>query len=160
MNSDSISISCFAETAPQISVATPQMSPNTVKRTGPRLLLIPVQQGSPALRPVSNPQLQGHRMVLQPVRSPSGMNLFRHPSGQIVQLLPLHQIRGSNTQPNLQPVMFRNPGIKLEIFLMSFVFVGGWGLCRLFTFARQVLYHLSYTPASFSSVESVDCMVY
>ncbi|XP_073921822.1 MAX gene-associated protein isoform X3 [Castor canadensis] len=105
------------ETAPQISVATPQMSPNTVKRTGPRLLLIPVQQGSPALRPVSNPQLQGHRMVLQPVRSPSGMNLFRHPSGQIVQLLPLHQIRGSNTQPNLQPVMFRNPGSVVGIRL-------------------------------------------
>uniref|UniRef100_A0A8C0JW38 MAX gene-associated protein n=1 Tax=Canis lupus dingo TaxID=286419 RepID=A0A8C0JW38_CANLU len=59
------------ENAPQIPVATPQVSPNTVKRTGPRLLLIPVQQGSPTLRPVPNTQLQGHRMVLQPVRSPS-----------------------------------------------------------------------------------------
>lgn len=97
-------------------MTTPQISPNNVKRTGPRLLLIPVQQGSPTLRPVQNPQLPGQRMVLQPVRSPSGMNLFRHPNGQIVQLLPLHQIRGSNTQPSLQPVVFRNPGIKLEIF--------------------------------------------
>uniref|UniRef100_A0A8D2AMU2 MAX gene-associated protein n=1 Tax=Sciurus vulgaris TaxID=55149 RepID=A0A8D2AMU2_SCIVU len=105
------------ENSPQIPVATPQISPNTVKRTGPRLLLIPVQQGSPTLRPVPNPQLQGHRMVLQPVRSPSGMNLFRHPNGQIVQLLPLHQIRGSNTQPNLQPVMFRNPGSVMGIRL-------------------------------------------
>lgn len=103
-------------------MTTPQISPNNVKRTGPRLLLIPVQQGSPTLRPVQNPQLPGQRMVLQPVRSPSGMNLFRHPNGQIVQLLPLHQIRGSNTQPSLQPVVFRNPGIKLEIFLMGFVF--------------------------------------
>lgn len=51
------------------------------------------------------------------------MNLFRHPNGQIVQLLPLHQLRGSNTQPNLQPVMFRNPGIALEIFPMGFSFV-------------------------------------
>uniref|UniRef100_A0A8C9M923 MAX gene-associated protein n=1 Tax=Panthera tigris altaica TaxID=74533 RepID=A0A8C9M923_PANTA len=59
------------ENAPQIPVATPQVSPNTVKRTGPRLLLIPVQQGSPTLRPAPNTQLQGHRMVLQPVRSPS-----------------------------------------------------------------------------------------
>uniref|UniRef100_A0A2I3HWU9 MAX gene-associated protein n=1 Tax=Nomascus leucogenys TaxID=61853 RepID=A0A2I3HWU9_NOMLE len=59
------------ENAAQIPVATPQVSPNTVKRAGPRLLLIPVQQGSPTLRPVSNTQLQGHRMVLQPVRSPS-----------------------------------------------------------------------------------------
>ncbi|XP_031524670.1 MAX gene-associated protein isoform X9 [Papio anubis] len=108
------------ENAAQIPVATPQVSPNTVKRAGPRLLLIPVQQGSPTLRPVSNTQLQGHRMVLQPVRSPSGMNLFRHPNGQIVQLLPLHQLRGSNTQPNLQPVMFRNPGIKL--FFMTVMF--------------------------------------
>ncbi|XP_054986535.1 MAX gene-associated protein isoform X7 [Sorex araneus] len=105
------------ENAPQIPVTTPQVSPNTVKRTGPRLLLIPVQQGSPNLRPVSNTQVQGQRMVLQPVRSPSGMNLFRHPNGQIVQLLPLHQLRGSNTQPNLQPVMFRNPGSVVGIRL-------------------------------------------
>ncbi|KAM5240775.1 MAX gene-associated protein isoform 15-T29 [Hipposideros larvatus] len=105
------------ENAPQIPVATPQVSPNPVKRSGPRLLLIPVQQGSPTLRPVSNTQLPGHRMVLQPIRSPSGMNLFRHPNGQIVQLLPLHQLRGSNTQPNLQPVMFRNPGSVMGIRL-------------------------------------------
>uniref|UniRef100_A0A8D0SKS6 MAX dimerization protein MGA n=1 Tax=Sus scrofa TaxID=9823 RepID=A0A8D0SKS6_PIG len=105
------------ENAPQIPVATPQVSPNAVKRTGPRLLLIPVQQGSPTLRPVPNTQVQGHRMVLQPVRSPSGMNLFRHPNGQIVQLLPLHQLRGSNSQPNLQPVMFRNPGSVMGIRL-------------------------------------------
>ncbi|XP_053449472.1 MAX gene-associated protein isoform X3 [Nycticebus coucang] len=105
------------ENAPHIPVATSQVSANTVKRPGPRLLLIPVQQGPPTLRPVPNTQLQGHRMVLQPVRSPSGMNLFRHPNGQIVQLLPLHQIRGSNTQPNLQPVMFRNPGSVMGIRL-------------------------------------------
>ncbi|XP_076785639.1 MAX gene-associated protein isoform X7 [Arvicanthis niloticus] len=105
------------ENAPQIPVTTPQISPNNVKRTGPRLLLIPVQQGSPTLRPIQNPQLQGQRMVLQPVRSPSGMNLFRHPNGQIVQLLPLHQIRGSNTQPSLQPVVFRNPGSVVGIRL-------------------------------------------
>ncbi|XP_008046617.1 MAX gene-associated protein isoform X1 [Carlito syrichta] len=105
------------ENAAQIPVATSQVSPNTVKRAGPRLLLIPVQQGSPTLRPVPNTQLQGHRMVLQPIRSPSGMNLFRHPNGQIVQLLPLHQLRGSNTQPNLQPVMFRNPGSVVGIRL-------------------------------------------
>nr|XP_021503274.1 MAX gene-associated protein isoform X5 [Meriones unguiculatus] len=105
------------ENASQIPVTTSQISPNTVKRTGPRLLLIPVQQGSPTLRPISNPQLQGQRMVLQPVRSPSGMNLFRHPNGQIVQLLPLHQIRGSNTQPSLQPVVFRNPGSVVGIRL-------------------------------------------
>uniref|UniRef100_A0A8C2MLQ7 MAX gene-associated protein n=1 Tax=Cricetulus griseus TaxID=10029 RepID=A0A8C2MLQ7_CRIGR len=105
------------ENSTQNPVTTPQMSPNSVKRTGPRLLLIPVQQGSPTLRPIPNPQLQGQRMVLQPVRSPSGMNLFRHPSGQIVQLLPLHQIRGSNTQPSLQPVVFRNPGSVVGIRL-------------------------------------------
>ncbi|XP_066199840.1 MAX gene-associated protein isoform X7 [Saccopteryx leptura] len=105
------------ENASHVPVATPQVSPNTVKRAGPRLLLIPVQQGSPTVRPVSNTQLPGHRMVLQPIRSPSGMNLFRHPNGQIVQLLPLHQLRSSNTQPNLQPVMFRNPGSVMGIRL-------------------------------------------
>nr|KAF6501390.1 MAX dimerization protein MGA [Molossus molossus] len=65
------------ENAPQISVATPQVSSNPVKRAGPRL----------------------------------------HPNGQIVQLLPLHQLRSSNTQPNLQPVMFRNPGSVMGIRL-------------------------------------------
>ncbi|KAM8783908.1 MAX gene-associated protein isoform 8-T11 [Rhynchonycteris naso] len=105
------------ENASHIPVATSQVSPNPVKRAGPRLLLIPVQQGSPTVRPVSNTQVPGHRMVLQPIRSPSGMNLFRHPNGQIVQLLPLHQLRSSNTQPNLQPVMFRNPGSVMGIRL-------------------------------------------
>uniref|UniRef100_A0A452DZP5 MAX gene-associated protein n=1 Tax=Capra hircus TaxID=9925 RepID=A0A452DZP5_CAPHI len=66
------------ENAPQIPVAPAQVSPNTVKRPGPRLL---------------------------------------HPNGQIVQLLPLHQLRGSNNQPNLQPVMFRNPGSVMGIRL-------------------------------------------
>ncbi|KAL1785998.1 MAX protein-associated protein isoform X1 [Sigmodon hispidus] len=66
------------ENTPQIPVTTPQISPNNVKRTGPRLL---------------------------------------HPNGQIVQLLPLHQIRGSNTQPSLQPVVFRNPGSVVGIRL-------------------------------------------
>uniref|UniRef100_A0A8C2MPE1 MAX gene-associated protein n=1 Tax=Cricetulus griseus TaxID=10029 RepID=A0A8C2MPE1_CRIGR len=66
------------ENSTQNPVTTPQMSPNSVKRTGPRLL---------------------------------------HPSGQIVQLLPLHQIRGSNTQPSLQPVVFRNPGSVVGIRL-------------------------------------------
>ncbi|XP_040602011.1 MAX gene-associated protein isoform X3 [Mesocricetus auratus] len=110
-------VSQRSENTPQNPVTTPQISPNSMKRTGPRLLLIPVQQGSPTLRPIPNPQLQGQRMVLQPVRSPSGMNLFRHPNGQIVQLLPLHQIRGSNTQPSLQPVVFRNPGSVVGIRL-------------------------------------------
>ncbi|XP_045144150.1 MAX gene-associated protein isoform X7 [Echinops telfairi] len=105
------------DNTPQIPVATSQVSPNPVKRAGPRLLLIPVQQGSPTVRPAPNTQLTGQRMVLQPVRSPSGMNLFRHPNGQIVQLLPLHQLRGSNSQPNLQPVMFRNPGSVVGIRL-------------------------------------------
>ncbi|XP_027725702.1 MAX gene-associated protein isoform X7 [Vombatus ursinus] len=106
------------ENAPQIPVATSPVSPSPEKRAGPRLLLIPVQQGSPGLRPLQNMQLvQGQRMLLQPVRSPSGMNLFRHPNGQIVQLVPLQQVRGSSTQPNLQPVMLRNPGSAVGIRL-------------------------------------------
>ncbi|KAM9067917.1 MAX gene-associated protein isoform X1 [Sarcophilus harrisii] len=106
------------ENAPQIPVATSPVSPSPEKRAGPRLLLIPVQQGSPGLRPLQNMQLvQGQRMLLQPVRSPSGMNLFRHPNGQIVQLVPLQQVRGANTQPNLQPVMLRNPGSAVGIRL-------------------------------------------
>ncbi|XP_032649757.1 MAX gene-associated protein isoform X3 [Chelonoidis abingdonii] len=101
----------------QTATASPQgLSSGTEKRGGPRLLLIPVQQGSPALRPLHNVQLaQGHRMILQPLRSPGGVNLFRHPNGQIIQLVPLHQLRAAGTQSNIQPVMFRNPGSVVGI---------------------------------------------
>ncbi|XP_038261035.1 MAX gene-associated protein isoform X8 [Dermochelys coriacea] len=103
----------------QTTTASPQgLSSGTEKRVGPRLLLIPVHQGSPALRPLHNVQLaQGHRMILQPLRSPGGVNLFRHPNGQIIQLVPLHQLRAGGTPSNIQPVMFRNPGSVVGIRL-------------------------------------------
>ncbi|XP_061199526.1 MAX gene-associated protein isoform X2 [Neopsephotus bourkii] len=97
---------------------TSQMSPGTEKRVGPRLLLIPVHQTSPALRPLNSMQLaQRQRMVLQPLRNPGGMNLFRHPNGQIIQLVPLQQFRATGAQTNVQPVMFRNPGSVVGIRL-------------------------------------------
>ncbi|XP_059675228.1 MAX gene-associated protein isoform X2 [Gavia stellata] len=104
---------------PQAVSKTPQkMSPGTEKRVGPRLLLIPVHQTSPALRPLNNTQLaQRQRMILQPLRSPGGVNLFRHPNGQIIQLVPLHQFRAAGAQPSVQPVMFRNPGSVVGIRL-------------------------------------------
>ncbi|XP_014805782.1 PREDICTED: MAX gene-associated protein [Calidris pugnax] len=108
------------DAAPQATSTTPQkMSPGTEKRVGPRLLLIPVHQTSPALRPLNNnTQLaQRQRMVLQPLRSPGAVNLFRHPNGQIIQLVPLHQFRAAGAQPSVQPVMFRNPGSVVGIRL-------------------------------------------
>ncbi|XP_019374599.1 PREDICTED: MAX gene-associated protein isoform X6 [Gavialis gangeticus] len=106
------------DAAPLTTTANPQGLPSgTEKRVGPRLLLIPVQ-GAPPLRPLHNVQLaQGQRMVLQPLRSPGGVNLFRHPNGQIIQLVPLHQLRAAGTQPNVQPVMVRNPGSVVGIQL-------------------------------------------
>uniref|UniRef100_A0A8D0F0I5 MAX gene-associated protein n=1 Tax=Strix occidentalis caurina TaxID=311401 RepID=A0A8D0F0I5_STROC len=107
------------DATPQAISKTPQkMSPGTEKRIGPRLLLIPVHQTSPALRPLNNTQLaQRQRMVLQPLRSPGAVNLFRHPNGQIIQLVPLHQVRAAGAQPSVQPVMFRNPGSIVGIRL-------------------------------------------
>ncbi|XP_026704894.1 MAX gene-associated protein isoform X5 [Athene cunicularia] len=107
------------DTTPQAISKNPQkMSPGTEKRIGPRLLLIPVHQTSPALRPLNNTQLsQRQRMVLQPLRSPGAVNLFRHPNGQIIQLVPLHQVRAAGAQPSVQPVMFRNPGSIVGIRL-------------------------------------------
>ncbi|KAM6254647.1 MAX gene-associated protein isoform 5-T7 [Spheniscus humboldti] len=107
------------DATPQAVSKTPQkMSPGTEKRVGPRLLLIPVHQTSPALRPLNNTQLaQRQRMILQPLRSPGGVNLFRHPNGQIIQLVPLHQFRAAGAQPSVQPVMFRNPGSVVGIRL-------------------------------------------
>uniref|UniRef100_A0A8C4UJE7 MAX gene-associated protein n=1 Tax=Falco tinnunculus TaxID=100819 RepID=A0A8C4UJE7_FALTI len=107
------------DATPQAVSKTPQkMSPGAEKRVGPRLLLIPVHQTSPALRPLNNMQLaQRQRMILQPLRSPGGVNLFRHPNGQIIQLVPLHQFRAAGAQPSVQPVMFRNPGSVVGIRL-------------------------------------------
>ncbi|KAM6131434.1 MAX gene-associated protein isoform 2-T3 [Pterocles gutturalis] len=107
------------DAAPQAVSKTPQkMSPGAEKRVGPRLLLIPVHQTSPALRPLNNtPLAQRQRMVLQPLRSPGGVNLFRHPNGQIIQLVPLHQVRAAGAQPSVQPVIFRNPGSVVGIRL-------------------------------------------
>ncbi|XP_065491281.1 MAX gene-associated protein isoform X4 [Caloenas nicobarica] len=107
------------DATPQAPSTTPQqMSPGTEKRVGPRLLLIPVHQTSPALRPLNNTQLaQRQRMILQPLRSPGGVNLFRHPNGQIIQLVPLQQFRAAGAQPSVQPVMFRNPGSVVGIRL-------------------------------------------
>ncbi|XP_010143037.1 PREDICTED: MAX gene-associated protein [Buceros rhinoceros silvestris] len=109
------------DATPQAVSKTPQkMSPGTEKRVGPRLLLIPVHQTSPALRLLNNTQLaQRQRMILQPLRSPGGVNLFRHPNGQIIQLVPLHQFRATGTQPSVQPVMLRNPGSVVGIRLPS-----------------------------------------
>ncbi|XP_025889181.1 MAX gene-associated protein isoform X3 [Nothoprocta perdicaria] len=108
------------DAVPQATTKTPpKMSPGAEKRIGgPRLLLIPVHQTSPALRPLNNVQLPPRqRMVLQPLRSPGGVNLFRHPNGQIIQLVPLQQFRAAGAQPSTPPVVFRNPGSVVGIRL-------------------------------------------
>ncbi|XP_072193775.1 MAX gene-associated protein isoform X3 [Excalfactoria chinensis] len=109
--------------AQALNKTPPKIPPATEKRVGPRLLLIPVPQTSPALRPLNNVQLpQKQRMILQPLRSPGGVNLFRHPNGQIIQLVPLQHFRAPGAQPGAQPnmqqpAMFRNPGSVVGIRL-------------------------------------------
>uniref|UniRef100_A0A803WGQ1 MAX gene-associated protein n=1 Tax=Ficedula albicollis TaxID=59894 RepID=A0A803WGQ1_FICAL len=107
------------DAVPQAASKTPpKIAPGTDKRVGPRLLLIPVHQTPSALRPLNNTQVaQRQRMVLQPLRSPGAMNLFRHPNGQIIQLVPLQQVRAAGAQPSVQPVMLRNPGSVVGIRL-------------------------------------------
>ncbi|XP_066486947.1 MAX gene-associated protein isoform X3 [Tiliqua scincoides] len=102
------------------ATSPPGLSPGAEKRMGPRLLLIPVHQGSPTLRPAQNiqpSQGQGKRMILQPLRNPGGVNLYRHPNGQIIQLVPLHQFQPTRFQPSLSPVAFRSPGPVVGIQL-------------------------------------------
>ncbi|XP_023783944.1 MAX gene-associated protein isoform X3 [Cyanistes caeruleus] len=107
------------DAVPQAASKTPpKIAPGTDKRVGPRLLLIPVHQTPSALRPLNNTQVaQRQRMVLQPLRSPGAVNLFRHPNGQIIQLVPLQQVRTAGAQPSVQPVMLRNPGSVVGIRL-------------------------------------------
>ncbi|KAM9294408.1 LOW QUALITY PROTEIN: MAX gene-associated protein [Gastrophryne carolinensis] len=86
----------------------PVLTAETNKRLGPRLLLIPVPTSSTCLRPIQCVQTSPQRMVLQPIKSPNGINLFRHPNGQLIQLVPLHQVQAKNPQPSQHVV--RNPG--------------------------------------------------
>ncbi|XP_072555422.1 MAX dimerization protein MGA a isoform X2 [Paramormyrops kingsleyae] len=72
----------------------------------PRMLLIPVSQAVPTVRPATTAAITpGQKMILQPVRGTTGTNLYRHPNGQLVQLVPLSQLRA--IQPNL---VIRSPG--------------------------------------------------
>ncbi|XP_057881547.1 MAX gene-associated protein isoform X4 [Melospiza georgiana] len=106
------------DAAPQAASKTPpKIAPGTDKRVGPRLLLIPVHQTASALRPLNTQVAQRQKMVLQPLRSPGAVNLFRHPNGQIIQLVPLQQVRAAGAQPSVQPVMLRNPGSIVGIRL-------------------------------------------
>ncbi|KAL9851078.1 MAX gene-associated protein isoform 6-T10 [Geothlypis trichas] len=106
------------DAVPQAASKTPpKIAPGTDKRVGPRLLLIPVHQTASALRPLNTQVAQRQKMVLQPLRSPGAVNLFRHPNGQIIQLVPLQQVRAAGAQPSMQPVMLRNPGSIVGIRL-------------------------------------------
>ncbi|MEE6492537.1 hypothetical protein FKM82_016599 [Ascaphus truei] len=102
-----------------IQVCSPTViSTGVEKQVGHRLLLIPVQPNSPSVQSVQNGQRpQGQKMILQPIQRPGGVNLFRHPNGQIIQLVPLQQISGSNIQPTAQQVVFHNPGAVMGIRL-------------------------------------------
>ncbi|XP_041070269.1 MAX dimerization protein MGA a isoform X1 [Carcharodon carcharias] len=97
---------------PEATNSAPPDSSKAMKANGPRLLLIPTQSGVPSVRPVQNLQLApGQKMILQPLRCPGG-NLFRHPNGQIIQLVPLPN-SGPGNRPNLHQmvtVTVRNPG--------------------------------------------------
>ncbi|XP_042322595.1 MAX gene-associated protein isoform X2 [Sceloporus undulatus] len=101
----------------QCTISPPSFPPGAEKRMGPRLLLIPVNSGSPTLRPQNMQLAQGKRMILQPIRNPGGVNLYRHPNGQIIQLVPLHQLQTTGSQPSLPPVILRNSGSVVGIRL-------------------------------------------
>ncbi|XP_067895715.1 MAX dimerization protein MGA a [Heterodontus francisci] len=102
---------------PEAVNSAPPDSFKAVKTDGPRLLLIPMQPGAPSVQPVQNLQLTpGQKMILQPLRCPGG-NLFRHPNGQIIQLVPL-QNSGPGNRLNLHQMVTlsgRNPGSTGDI---------------------------------------------
>ncbi|XP_072425378.1 MAX gene-associated protein-like isoform X1 [Chiloscyllium punctatum] len=97
---------------PEAANSVTSDSSKAVKTNGPRLLLIPAQSGTSSIRPVQNLQLSpGQKLILQPLKCPDG-NLFRHPNGQIIQLVPLTNV-GSGARPNLHQMVtlnLRNPG--------------------------------------------------
>ncbi|XP_040267665.1 MAX gene-associated protein-like isoform X3 [Bufo bufo] len=103
-------------TVPALNPSKVTSSPG--KRLGPRLLLIPVNSSSSPSRPVQCVQSSpGQKMVLQPIKTTSGVTLFRHPNGQLIQLVPLQQVQSSNVQPSRQQVIIRNPGPVMGVRL-------------------------------------------
>ncbi|XP_040189818.1 MAX gene-associated protein isoform X2 [Rana temporaria] len=96
--------------SPSVSTPMATLTSGLDKRLGPRLLLIPVSNGSAPVRPVPSVQTSpGQKMVLQPIKGPNGINLFRHPNGQIIQLWPLQSIQAANVQQT-QRVVIHSPG--------------------------------------------------
>uniref|UniRef100_A0A8V5FRD2 MAX gene-associated protein n=1 Tax=Melopsittacus undulatus TaxID=13146 RepID=A0A8V5FRD2_MELUD len=51
------------------------------------------------------------------INKTSQMIILQHPNGQIVQLVPLQQIRATGAQTSVHPVMFRHPGSVVGIRL-------------------------------------------
>ncbi|XP_018415557.1 PREDICTED: MAX gene-associated protein [Nanorana parkeri] len=104
-------------TSPSVSTQRITLTSGLDKRSGTRLLLIPVSNGSAPVRPVQCVQTSpGKKVVLQPIKGPNGVNLFRHPNGQIIQLVPLQQLEAANGQQS-QRIVIRSPGSALSIQL-------------------------------------------
>uniref|UniRef100_A0A8C5U4P6 MAX gene-associated protein n=1 Tax=Malurus cyaneus samueli TaxID=2593467 RepID=A0A8C5U4P6_9PASS len=95
------------------AAATPVVTTLTSSAVSVPVILSGVNSSPPRNPRKGNRQ----RMVLQPLRSPGAVNLFRHPNGQIIQLVPLQQVRAAGAQPSVQPVMLRNPGSVVGIRL-------------------------------------------
>ncbi|XP_075700971.1 MAX gene-associated protein isoform X2 [Rhinoderma darwinii] len=103
--------------ASTVSASSPSgVTPGLEKRLGPQLLLIPVNNASAPARPTKCVQTSaGQKMVLQPIKSANGVTLFRHPNGQIIQLVPLQQVNSANIQPSIQQYVIRNTGSTMGV---------------------------------------------
>ncbi|XP_077120265.1 MAX gene-associated protein isoform X2 [Ranitomeya variabilis] len=100
------------------SLPPSEASSGQTKRLGPRLLLIPVNSASTPARPAQCVQSPpGQKIVLQPIKSPNGATLFRHPNGQIIQLVPLQKVNSANVQQSRQQVIIRNLGSVMSVRL-------------------------------------------
>ncbi|KAM6973248.1 MAX dimerization protein MGA a [Aplochiton taeniatus] len=101
----SVSSSAVTVVSPQKIALSLQNTPPASVASKPQVLMIPVPGTSTAVpmpcapsQPLT-PLTPDQRMVLQPVPSNTGAKLFRKPSGQLIQLVPLSQLRALN--PNL-----------------------------------------------------------
>ncbi|XP_039596887.1 MAX dimerization protein MGA a isoform X1 [Polypterus senegalus] len=103
-------------------IATPLLTvPSGIKlaeqNPGTRLLLIPVQSGGTNANTSSVPlgPPPGQKLILQPIRSATGTNLYRHPNGQIIQLVPLNQLRaGVSSNPQQMIIQKTAPALTAQ----------------------------------------------
>lgn len=138
-----------------LCVSAPQVSSSAVPPVnsapkGSQLLIVQV----PGLRgkvPVPGPApcplppgSAGQRMILQPVRTASGVQYYRKPDGNLVQLVPISQLKPVNPNQSVQKGEGGAFSNRRFIFIQVFKFFTQYGEKTVINRLRYTIYVLHF----------------